>query len=305
MLAGWYCRSRLRRCGLGVRAITAAEADVAARGNGSDGSLRARWLGKQLRQLRQARGLSLKHAAAIAGVQYADVRDFESGGQLLQLRQAARLLDLYQVHDPHEHDRLLRLARCAGPPSNGSPVPNGRSDDPAMLDWLWMEAQASRIRCHDLVLVPGLLQTPQYAAAANLPERRLSATHSLLENLTGGLHAVVDESVLRRLVGDADVLRHQLQHLAEAIRAPNVHIQVRVASAQIRGLSGTPKSFAVFDVPSPYTAVVAVTNGAGRPVVHEGGPARRYGAAFDQLAATALDPRASAELITSLAGQSP
>ncbi|WP_345075044.1 DUF5753 domain-containing protein [Phytohabitans flavus] len=174
-----------------------------------------------------------------------------------------------------------------------------------MLDWLWLETQASRIRCHDAVLVPGLLQTPQYAVAAKQPERPVSATQSLLENLTGGLHAVVDESVLRRLVGGADVLRHQLLRLAEAIRAPNVHIQVRVTPTPSRELNGTDCSFAVFDVPGPYTAVAAVTHSASGPVVHEGRPARQYAAAFDQLAAAALDTRASAQLITSLARQTP
>ncbi|WP_281368989.1 helix-turn-helix domain-containing protein [Phytohabitans rumicis] len=277
---------------------------MAANSNGSRGSLRARWLGEQMRQLRQARGLNVRHAAAMAGVHDADMKDYEDGRHILRYRQAARLLDLYQVHDPYEHDRLLDLARHAGQsPDNGSRNPGSPSHDPVLLDWLWLESQASRIRCHDTVLVPGLLQTPQYTAAANQPPRAAPTSQSLLKNLSGGLHAVVDESVLAQLVGGADVPRHQLLHLAEVIRAPNIHVQVLVSPSP--GLDGMAGSFALFDVPSPYSAVVAVTHDTSGSAVHEGRPARRYAAAFDQLATTALDPRASAGLITSLSRQTP
>jgi Domain of unknown function (DUF5753)/Helix-turn-helix domain len=276
---------------------------VAARANGSGVSLRSRWLGEQMRRLRQERGLTLWRAASVAGVDYTVVKDHENGIHVFHHRQVARLLDLYSTYDRREHDRLLQLARDVGQSRTRDSDSDMSAPDPALLDRQWLEGQSSRIRCHSTILLPGLLQIPAYAAAVDHRGHELVGDTSVVDTLSGGLHVVVEEQVLRRLVGDADVQRQQLRHLAEVIRAPNIHVQIHIPPARTGRRDSMGGAFAVFDLPNPYPATVAVSEGAAGLTVHEGRPARRYAAAFDHLVTTALDHTASAELITSLAGQ--
>ncbi|RSM51301.1 transcriptional regulator [Actinoplanes sp. ATCC 53533] len=108
------------------------------------------------------------------------------------------------------------------------------------------EARATQIGVCQPLVVPGILQTPSYALAATAAitgrapddpavlarvEVRLSRQHSLLDRMAGGdpphLTVVLDEIVLRRPVGGADVLRDQLDELLELGRLDAVTIVVR------------------------------------------------------------------------------
>lgn len=105
---------------------------------------------------------------------------------------------------------------------------------------LGLEAAASTVLTLEPVVVPGLLQTARYAEGlvlANGPSddedhvrRRVEARMLRQQVLTGPeaprVHAVIDESALRRRVGGADVMHEQLLHLAEASARPNATVQV-------------------------------------------------------------------------------
>ncbi|MEV7360617.1 MULTISPECIES: helix-turn-helix transcriptional regulator [unclassified Kitasatospora] len=104
------------------------------------------------------------------------------------------------------------------------------------------EARAEQIKLFEINVIPGLLQTPAYATAiesgyvrqgAALPEQaderinfRLARQHILERTPPPVLHAVLDESCLRRLVGGRDVMIEQLLHLEQLADRPNVVIQV-------------------------------------------------------------------------------
>jgi hypothetical protein len=108
------------------------------------------------------------------------------------------------------------------------------------------EARATQIGVCQPLVVPGILQTPSYALAATAAitgrapddpavlarvEVRLSRQHSLLDRMAGGdpphLTVVLDEIVLRRPVGGADVLRNQLDELVELGKLAAVTLVVR------------------------------------------------------------------------------
>jgi transcriptional regulator with XRE-family HTH domain len=104
------------------------------------------------------------------------------------------------------------------------------------------EAKAAEIRMFELGVIPGLLQTTDYATAlataavkrgtitqAQADERIafLASRQSLLGRSPAPLvHAVLDESCLRRTVGGRDVMTGQLQHLERLSQRPKVIIQV-------------------------------------------------------------------------------
>jgi hypothetical protein len=111
---------------------------------------------------------------------------------------------------------------------------------PAWLKpYLGLEQAATLIRCYDPQLIPGLLQTPEYARAVfSLPggspgeraERQLAVRMRRQEILHRAdpphLWAVIDEAALRRPVGNAAVMRAQIEHLLEISRLHHVNIQV-------------------------------------------------------------------------------
>ena len=110
-------------------------------------------------------------------------------------------------------------------------------------DWLVSEREAKRLRWFEPMLVPGLLQTEDYARAVfrarfgitdeEIDEQvaaRLKRQEILTRSEPAALWVILDESVLRRPVGGRYVMREQVVYLVEAARRPHVPIQVISAS---------------------------------------------------------------------------
>jgi hypothetical protein len=110
-------------------------------------------------------------------------------------------------------------------------------------DWQEPEASASRLRWFQPILVPGLLQTEGYARAVyqaklGIADEELEAAVAarsrrqeiLAREVPPTLWAIIDEFVLRRLVGGAHVMLEQVGKLVEAVRQPGIVIQVIPAS---------------------------------------------------------------------------
>jgi transcriptional regulator with XRE-family HTH domain len=106
-------------------------------------------------------------------------------------------------------------------------------------DWLVSEQEAKKLRWFEPMLVPGLLQTEEYARAVfsarfgvtddEIDEQvaaRLKRQEILAREEPPALWVILDESVLRRPVGGRYVMHEQVAHLVEAARRPHVSIQV-------------------------------------------------------------------------------
>jgi transcriptional regulator with XRE-family HTH domain len=195
-------------------------------------------IGSTLRRLRTEKGITREEAAEAIRASAWKIHRLENGQVGFKDRDLVDLLELYGFTDQEEVAALLELAREANSPGwwfrYGDLVP------PWFRTYMDLEAAATLIRTYQAQLVPGLLQTADYARATIagmlLPrspeevERRVTlklARQQILEKPDGPrLWAVVDEAALRRPVGAEEVMREQLERLIDAANLPSVVLQV-------------------------------------------------------------------------------
>jgi transcriptional regulator with XRE-family HTH domain len=150
-----------------------------------------------------------------------------------------RLLDIYEVGEP-DREELLALARESAQKGWVEAATAGFPAEYAA--YLQAEAEAQSVWNWEPQVVPGLLQTPDYARAVmrvwesmfaappGETNRRVAARLLRQQLLTREppleLSVVIDESVLRRKYGDHQVMREQLQRLAELSQLPNVELAI-------------------------------------------------------------------------------
>jgi transcriptional regulator with XRE-family HTH domain len=167
-------------------------------------------LGLELRQLREAAALTIEVVAEYMNCSSTKISRIENGRVTASPRDVRNLLDLYGVSD-HMRDQLLTTARLARQKSWWEAY--GR--DLPVVTFVGLEAGAASIRQYAALLVPGLLQTADYAGLVlravrpDLPieqiERRVElrmARQSILDaDDAPTLHVVLDEAALRRPIG--------------------------------------------------------------------------------------------------------
>ncbi len=193
--------------------------------------------------------------------------------------------------------------------------------DHVIPDWLdlylGLEEAASRVQGYEPELVPGLLQTADYARTvlqAEHPDvgeqelvRRVQARvarQALLVRVTAPLtvELLIGEAVLRRPVGGAQVMAEQLYQLAEAAPLPNVSIRVVPLRAGLhRGVLSGPFVILRFPVngdrQETEPPVVYVAGFTGALYLERPGEIRRYQEVYADIAATALDETATRDLL--------
>jgi transcriptional regulator with XRE-family HTH domain len=195
-------------------------------------------LGSQLHRLREAAGVTPDQAGYEIRASRSKISRLEAGHAAFKERDIAALLTLYGVTDEQERLALLGLARQSNAPGWW----HDYSDIlPSWLEfYLGLEAAATQILVYEVQFIPGLLQTEDYARALTLldcgdlstrdSDRRVRlrmARQAVLDQPDPpDLRVVLDESVLRRHVGDLAVMRDQLKHLTEIAERPSVTLQV-------------------------------------------------------------------------------
>ena len=178
--------------------------------------------------------------------------------------------------------------------------------------WPDKEAQARRLRSFEPLVVPGLLQTQAYARA--ILSTRMGATREELDDAVAGrmerqrildrehppeLWVILDEAVLRRPVGGAEVMRDQLARLAGAARRPNIAIQVIPFGAGAHeGLRGGAFVVADFDGAAAVAYQDAASSGF---IIEDAAEVEALAVTWDTLRLDALPRAASVSLITSIA----
>ncbi|MFF0490280.1 helix-turn-helix domain-containing protein [Nocardia sp. NPDC004068] len=192
-------------------------------------------VGGQLRKLREERGITREAAGDYIRGSHAKISRLELGRTGFKERDIRDLLTLYGVVDPEQREMFLDLVRKANQPGWWH-----RYSDllpPWFETYLGLEHAAKAIRSFEGQLVPGLLQTDDYARAVVALGHENSETarrvelrrkrQEILERQGGPtLWAVIDEAVLHRPIGGADVLREQVLHLQDMANRPNITIQV-------------------------------------------------------------------------------
>ncbi|WP_225828965.1 helix-turn-helix domain-containing protein [Streptomyces naphthomycinicus] len=277
-------------------------------------AVRRRKLGAELRMLRTGAGLTSGEAARLVGWHQSKVSRIETGSSGVKPADLRLLLDAYGVRDRHLRELLLMLA---GPQDAG-----GRHRwwhayrgelPPTYRDFISLESQASAMRTLETTVVPGLLQTPEYARAVTraavkdvaedrldtLVEVRLARQDVLRSEPPLVLSAVLDEAVLRREVGGPEVMARQLRRLTEAARLPQVRLQVLPFGAGAHvGLTGP---FVIFSFSSTSDLDVVVLDQLTSSLYLERKEdLMAYSEAFNTLQFHALSPEESLDYIAGI-----
>ncbi|MFJ4470432.1 helix-turn-helix domain-containing protein [Streptomyces sp. NPDC089424] len=195
-------------------------------------------LGRRLLDLRERAGIKREEAARVLRVAPATIRRMETAEVSLKIPYLQLLLKAYGVPDD-ESEAFVQLAEEANKPGWWQ-----RFHD-ILPGWFSMyvslEGAASLIRSYDPHFVPGLLQTEDYARGVlrsgavgqTRPEDierhvalRMQRQDLLTRPDAPRMWAVLDETVLRRPVGGAEVMRAQIGRLLDATKLPNVTLQV-------------------------------------------------------------------------------
>jgi transcriptional regulator with XRE-family HTH domain len=273
-------------------------------------------LAAALRQLREARHLSCEQAGqAAGGWSESKVSRIETGRTGIRPADLERLLDLYEVTG-EERTALLTLGRQAAHRgwwhSYADALPGW------FEDYVGLEDGALSKWTYENQLVPGLMQTGEYATAitrAAQPwvnddevERQVTARATRQALLTAAepleVWAVLDEAVLRRKVGGEAIMRAQLDRLGVLSALPNVTLQVLPFDAGAHASMGT--SFDLLRFPEPdASAIVYIENHTSSQYLESAADIRRYTLVFDHLRASALSPERSAEFIAQAARDMP
>ena len=273
-------------------------------------TLRAQWLGQQLRALRESAGMTLKQAGEYLQRDGSMVSRFETAEYPIRRGDVLALLDLYGVSEERTRDGLIQLSEDVWRKGWWDGYAN--TVDRQFIDLLWLEARAVRLRNYEAMLVPGLLQTREYAetlirnaAAADTPEEQIEKMIELRlarQQVLGGddpvsFAAVVDEWVLGRR--GSEVMHGQLVQLREVAERPNV--ELRVLPLRGGAHAGLDGAFWLFEMPDPYPDVAYVDSLAGAVYVEEDVAVDRFRQGYAQLSAKALGGEESAALIAAAA----
>lgn len=274
-------------------------------------SIRSRQVASELRRLRKTAGLTTGESAARLGVSQSKISRIENSQLGLNLEEVAAMLGLYQV--PMERrEQLLDLVRKAAEPGWVQVHGGGLPDQwQALIDW---EGRAVALRDFAPLLIPGLLQTADYARAiiaGTAPAERseseldvkvaarLGRQGILSRAMPPKLHVVLGEAALRMPVGGPGVMAAQLRHLVGLAARPRVNIQVvPLAAGPHPGLEG---AFLQMDFGSE-PSLVYVENKA-QNIFLEGDQVSSYWLAWDRILAKTLTLQSSADLLARMAAE--
>ena len=274
-------------------------------------TVRRRRLAAELRGIREDTGKSGDAVAAALKWSPSKISRYERARTGLQPREVERLLDYYEITGSRRA-LLLALAQDATQKGWWEQYSDGLSAD--YQEFIGLEHEASSIAVWHVDVVTGLLQTEAYA-------RHIISSYSRVEPIAPGmierlvrvrmrrqqvlnperelhLSVVLDESVLKRRVGNDLVMLEQLMRLVHEADRPNVTVQILPLDTQHTVFG---ESFVIFRFGSDEDAslqdVVSaehLRNGFSLEAEKE---TYLHRIAFQMLADSSLDPESSRKLI--------
>jgi transcriptional regulator with XRE-family HTH domain len=273
-------------------------------------TVRRRRLAAELREIRESKGKSGEAVAAALKWSPSKISRYERARTGLRPRDVERLLDYYQIAGPRRA-LLLELAEDAAQKGWWEEFADSLSED--YRQFIGLEHEAATIAIWHIYVVTGLLQTESYA-------RHIISSYGRVEPMTPGmigrlvrvrtrrqqvldrdglqLSVVLDESVLKRRVGDESVMYEQLQHLAREADRPNLTLQILPLSAQHTVFG---ESFVIFGFGADSDAMLqdVVSAEHMRSGFSSEGERETYlhRIAYQMLSEASLDPAASKALI--------
>jgi transcriptional regulator with XRE-family HTH domain len=264
-----------------------------------------RQLARELRDLREQRGLTGEQAAVMIGWEQSKISRMENAKMRITSGEVMELCEAYGI-DGDERARLIHHARNARQRDwwheYGDFVKKG------FIDYLAFEAEAVTSRGYEVQVIPGVFQTEEYAQAifhSSQPrkqeevdravelrlarQKRITATDDPLN-----VWAVIDEAVLHRVVGSPAVMQGQLERLLELGELPNVSIQVLPFQAGIHAALDGPFVILTFE---SYPDLLFIEHLMGFVYLEKISDTARGNLIFDHLRSAALNTNDTAVLI--------
>ncbi|MEU4233752.1 helix-turn-helix transcriptional regulator [Nonomuraea sp. NPDC026600] len=267
-------------------------------------TVRLRRLARELRKMREHHGLTPEIAAAQLGWSRSKVSRIETGRTMASRADVAAICDLYGAGSSIRAGliQLAKEVRQRGWWTAYSDVFTG--------SYIGLEDEAAFIHQWEVQLIPGLLQTEDYARTvitalrpADEVQRRVMARMARRTLLSRPdppeFSAVLDEAAIRRTIGGRQVMHEQLQALLISARRTNVTIRVLPYHAgEHPGLEG---AFTLLGFSEPLDPDVAYVEGtAGDVYVESTEQVERCKLVFDRICNAALPPDESLRLISEL-----
>lgn len=269
-------------------------------------------VGRQLRLLREQAGKTTTEAAAALYVKQPTVTRIEKGRNAILERNARKLCELYEV-DAATTELLVQQARD----SDGTEWFAVYSQ--TVPDWfeqfVAFESDAEAIHSYQAENVPGLLQVPDYirgitaAGRGDVTEAELDrsvrfriARQQRLDSNPPVLHYVLNEAVVRRMVGGINAMRAQLQHLVKMAQQDYLTLQLLPFAAGAHpAQAGSFTMLRLPDEPGPNFVYLEHDHGAVYQERTE--DLTRYGSVFQQLTNLALSPEDTIAALASLVNE--
>ncbi|MFD3683852.1 helix-turn-helix domain-containing protein [Nocardiopsis sp. NPDC058631] len=272
-------------------------------------TLRGRWLGQRLRDLREAEGRTIEEVADYLQRAMGTVSRFETGIYPIRRTEVVALLDLYGANDPRLRANLLKIADDVW--QTGWWDGYTKDVEDWFIDFVWLEELAVEQWLFNNTLVSGIFQTEAYArvvmrttepdATDEQVDRWIElrmARQALLDRETPPLvRVVLDESTLRRRVGSSRIMHAQLEALVVATE--RAHVDIRVLPFGSGAHASPNGSFNIYRMADPYPEVGYVETPQGALYVEspDSVPMMQM---YDRLWDASLPAEESAEFITTL-----
>ncbi|MGW0563089.1 helix-turn-helix domain-containing protein [Streptomyces sp. NPDC003016] len=273
-------------------------------------TVRRRRLGQELRRLRELKGMTAEEVAERLLVSQSKISRLENGRRSISQRDVRDLCGVYEVEDHRIVDSLMQMAKD----SRQQGWWHAFGDIPYSV-YIGLETDAASLRVYDPQIVPGLLQTPRYAealitgalpeTAVNDVEKRVNVRLRRQERILSAeqplrLWAVIDEAALRRVVGDRQLMREQLEHLVEQSQFP--HVTVQILPFDMGAHPGISGHYAILEFPDAADSSVVYIEGVTSDLyLEKANDVQKYSVMYEHLRAQALNVEASRQFIADIA----
>jgi transcriptional regulator with XRE-family HTH domain len=272
-------------------------------------TVRRRELGALLRKLREDKGLTVKDVTDHLLCSPSKVSRLETGERGATLRDIRDLCELYGVADEAERNRLVTLAR------EGKQHGWWQAFELPYSTYVGLEQAATFIGVYHSAVVPGLLQTVQYAKAVHeggIPklqpeiieqriEERITRQMLLDRDEPPYFSVILDEAILHRHVGGVEAMCEQLDKIISA--SGRTHTTIQVLPYGVGAHPAVGSDFTILEFPkgaSSVPTVVYVESLAGQIYLDRPQDANRYLQVFATLREIALNPEDSLDLLKKL-----
>jgi hypothetical protein len=259
-----------------------------------------------LKYIRNQCGLTLEDVCLKLKWQQSKLSRMEGGQQCISEADLASVLVMYEVTGK-ERQSLLHLAERQDDPGRWETYSELSEGSRTLIR---LELEATAIVDVEPVLVPGLVQTTDYTravmkAADVLPEQIEARTKAraarqviLLKDESLKFTMILDEHVLRRVVGSHKIMAAQLRALIEAAERPNVRLWV--LPSDLAGNAGLDSAFYLMDF-ARGNSVVHMEHKSSGVFLEEQGAVDRCRSLASRLAAAGLNPAESVSLVATIA----